>query len=72
MWLGSMHAPDRPPCSCRLQGDIPLGTKVAAALTTGALAIAIASPTDLVKARAPSLPSHPLLSLSAVPAPLAS
>lgn len=34
---------DRPP------GDAPLYLKVAAGLTTGALAIAIASPTDLVK-----------------------
>ncbi|GAB4814656.1 hypothetical protein N2152v2_001702 [Parachlorella kessleri] len=33
------------------KGDIPLGTKIAAALTTGALGIAIASPTDLVKVR---------------------
>lgn len=34
---------ERPP------GDAPLYLKVAAGLTTGALAIAIASPTDLVK-----------------------
>ena len=34
---------DRPP------GDAPLYLKIAAGLTTGALAIAIASPTDLVK-----------------------
>ena len=34
---------DRPP------GDAPLYLKVAAGLTTGAVAIAIASPTDLVK-----------------------
>jgi solute carrier family 25 uncoupling protein 8/9 len=32
-------------------GDISLGTKIAAGLTTGALGIAIASPTDLVKVR---------------------
>lgn len=37
---------DRPP------GDAPLYLKVAAGLTTGALAIAIASPTDLVKVNA--------------------
>lgn len=34
---------DRPP------GDAPFHLKVAAGLTTGGLAIAIASPTDLVK-----------------------
>lgn len=33
------------------KGDPPLYMKIAAGLTTGALAIAIASPTDLVKAR---------------------
>jgi solute carrier family 25 (mitochondrial uncoupling protein), member 8/9 len=33
------------------QGDVPLLTKIAAGLTTGALAICIASPTDLVKVR---------------------
>ena len=53
---------DRPP------GDAPLYLKVAAGLTTGALAIAIASPTDLVKVTGtfvtlclpggPSLPLH--------------
>ena len=53
---------DRPP------GDAPLYLKVAAGLTTGALAIAIASPTDLVKVigtfvtlcwpGGPSLPLH--------------
>lgn len=32
-------------------GDAPLLTKIAAGLTTGALAITIASPTDLVKVR---------------------
>ena len=32
-------------------GDVPLLTKIAAGLTTGALAICIASPTDLVKVR---------------------
>ncbi|KAK2079158.1 Matrilysin [Prototheca wickerhamii] len=32
-------------------GDISLGTKIAAGLTTGALGIAVASPTDLVKVR---------------------
>lgn len=32
------------------KGDPPLYMKVAAGLTTGALAIAVASPTDLVKA----------------------
>jgi solute carrier family 25 (mitochondrial uncoupling protein), member 8/9 len=32
-------------------GDVPLLTKIAAGLTTGALAITIASPTDLVKVR---------------------
>ena len=32
-------------------GDVPFHTKVAAGLTTGALAITIASPTDLVKVR---------------------
>lgn len=31
--------------------DVPFALKVAAGLTTGALGIAIASPTDLVKAR---------------------
>lgn len=40
---------ERPP------GDAPLYLKVAAGLTTGALAIAIASPTDLVK-----VAQHPL------------
>lgn len=38
-----LYMGDRPP------GDAPLYLKVAAGLTTGALAIAIASPTDLVK-----------------------
>ena len=38
-----MYMGDRPP------GDAPLYLNVAAGLTTGALAIAIASPTDLVK-----------------------
>ena len=38
---------DRPPT------DAPLYLKVAAGLTTGAVAIAIASPTDLVKVSAP-------------------
>lgn len=33
------------------KGDAPLITKIAAGLTTGALAITIASPTDLVKVR---------------------
>lgn len=33
------------------KGDISLGTKILAGLTTGALGIAIASPTDLVKVR---------------------
>lgn len=33
------------------QGDVPLLKKIAAALTTGALGIAIANPTDLVKVR---------------------
>jgi solute carrier family 25 uncoupling protein 8/9 len=32
-------------------GDAPLHKKIAAGLTTGALAIAVASPTDLVKVR---------------------
>lgn len=32
-------------------GDVPLFKKVLAALTTGALAIAVANPTDLVKVR---------------------
>eukprot|EP00268_Persea_americana_P029970 TRINITY_DN2895_c0_g2_i9.p1 TRINITY_DN2895_c0_g2~~TRINITY_DN2895_c0_g2_i9.p1 ORF type:complete len:297 (+),score=48.68 TRINITY_DN2895_c0_g2_i9:124-891(+) len=32
-------------------GDVPLSKKVLAALTTGALAIAVANPTDLVKVR---------------------
>ena len=31
-------------------GDIPLHLKIASGLATGALAIAVASPTDLVKA----------------------
>lgn len=39
----NVYMGDRPP------GDAPLYLKVAAGLTTGALAIAIASPTDLVK-----------------------
>ena len=38
-----MYMGDRPP------GEAPLYLKVAAGLTTGAVAIAIASPTDLVK-----------------------
>ena len=33
------------------RGDVPFHIKVAAGLTTGALAICIASPTDLVKVR---------------------
>eukprot|EP00245_Coleochaete_scutata_P017764 TRINITY_DN887_c0_g1_i1.p1 TRINITY_DN887_c0_g1~~TRINITY_DN887_c0_g1_i1.p1 ORF type:complete len:337 (-),score=53.47 TRINITY_DN887_c0_g1_i1:609-1547(-) len=33
------------------QGDIPLLTKIAAGLTTGAIGITVASPTDLVKVR---------------------
>jgi solute carrier family 25 (mitochondrial uncoupling protein), member 8/9 len=33
------------------QGDVPLHLKIAAGLTTGALGITIASPTDLVKVR---------------------
>jgi solute carrier family 25 uncoupling protein 8/9 len=33
------------------KGDIPMHIKIAAGLTTGALAISIASPTDLVKVR---------------------
>ena len=33
------------------KGDVPFHLKVAAGLTTGALAICIASPTDLVKVR---------------------
>ncbi|KAI3914867.1 hypothetical protein MKX01_018036, partial [Papaver californicum] len=32
-------------------GDVPLSKKILAALTTGALAIAVANPTDLVKVR---------------------
>ena len=32
-------------------GDISLGAKILAGLTTGALGIAVASPTDLVKVR---------------------
>ncbi|KAI3830298.1 hypothetical protein L1987_04436 [Smallanthus sonchifolius] len=32
-------------------GDVPLTTKILAGLTTGALAIAVANPTDLVKVR---------------------
>merc|ERR1712217_66672 len=32
-------------------GDVPLHLKIAAALTTGAIAMTIASPTDLVKVR---------------------
>lgn len=32
-------------------GDVPLHLKIAAGLTTGGLAICIASPTDLVKVR---------------------
>ena len=36
---------ERPP------GDAPLYLKIAAGLTTGALAIMVANPTDLVKAR---------------------
>lgn len=39
----NLYMGDRPP------GDAPLYLKIAAGLTTGALAIAIASPTDLVK-----------------------
>ena len=39
---------ERPP------GDAPLYLKIAAGLTTGALAIMVANPTDLVKARCPS------------------
>ena len=45
---------ERPP------GDAPLYLKIAAGLTTGALAIMVANPTDLVKARRPS-PPHMLL-----------
>ena len=33
------------------QGDVPLHLKIAAGLTTGAIGISIASPTDLVKVR---------------------
>ena len=33
-------------------GDVGLGVKIAAGLTTGAIGIAVASPTDLVKVRA--------------------
>ena len=33
------------------KGEIPLTTKIAAGLTTGALAITVANPTDLVKVR---------------------
>ena len=35
------------------EGPVPLHLKIAAGLTTGAFAITVASPTDLVKARAP-------------------
>lgn len=34
-----------------LKGEAPMYLKIAAGLTTGALAISIASPTDLVKVR---------------------
>jgi solute carrier family 25 uncoupling protein 8/9 len=33
------------------KGDVPLVGKIAAGLATGAMAIAVASPTDLVKVR---------------------
>ncbi|PON36185.1 Mitochondrial substrate/solute carrier [Parasponia andersonii] len=35
-------------------GDVPLTKKILAALTTGALAITVANPTDLVKVRLPA------------------
>lgn len=44
----------RPPprlARSRSQGDVPLHLKVAAGLTTGAIGISVASPTDLVKVR---------------------
>lgn len=37
------------------KGDPPLHSKIAAGLTTGALGIMVASPTDLVKVRSPAL-----------------
>lgn len=33
------------------KGDVPLHLKIASGLTTGAIAITVASPTDLVKVR---------------------
>lgn len=42
------------------KGDPPLYMKVAAGLTTGALAIAVASPTDLVKVQPDLLPGKRL------------
>ncbi|KAF6175999.1 hypothetical protein GIB67_032622 [Kingdonia uniflora] len=38
-------------CGSDFVGDVPLSKKILAALTTGALAIAVANPTDLVKVR---------------------
>ena len=52
---------DRPPT------DAPLYLKVAAGLTTGAVAIAIASPTDLVKVSAPERSSGVLAACHHMP-----